>query len=233
VFAAAGGRLTLEKQVPAAAGLGGGSSDAAAAWRLGRAWDGRPDLPATPAELNALASLGADVPFFAAQLPVARVSGIGERVVAMEAPNPPLEVILVHPGFQLPTAAVFAELRPTDWQSARQPAGKAAWKPAAVSAQGHSGRDGAAMPARNQLLAAALRLRPELAELLRLMAAAGGDPQLTGSGPTIYCFEEDVERADRLALHLRQRLERADARVTRTRTRLRAASIRAVQEDQS
>ena len=109
------GCLTLEKRIPAAAGLGGGSSDAAAAWRLGRAWRGVDGAP-TRSELADLARIGADVPFFAAGVGAARVSGIGETVDPVE---PRLhEVVLVHPPFSLRTADVFAELRPDDWGGA-------------------------------------------------------------------------------------------------------------------
>jgi 4-diphosphocytidyl-2-C-methyl-D-erythritol kinase len=106
--------LTLEKRVPVAAGLGGGSSDAAAAWRLGRAWTGRAG-GATADDLRALASIGADVPFFAAGAAAARVSGVGEVV----EPHEPIamDVVLVHPPFGLRTADVFAELRPDEWDS--------------------------------------------------------------------------------------------------------------------
>ena len=54
--------LALEKAIPVAAGLGGGSSDAAAAWRLGRRWSGANEA----AKPGSLAAIGADVPFFAA-----------------------------------------------------------------------------------------------------------------------------------------------------------------------
>lgn len=104
--------LALDKRIPAAAGLGGGSSDAAAAWRLGRAWHDQPDA-ATEADMATLAGIGADVPFFAACLPAARVGGIGERIDP--APALAAEVVLVHPPFGLSTAAVFAELRPDEW----------------------------------------------------------------------------------------------------------------------
>ena len=104
--------LALEKRVPAAAGLGGGSSDAAAAWRLGRAWRGLADV-ADGDDLVALSTIGADVPFFAAATPAARVTGIGERVDPVPAAE--REVVLVHPPFGLSTAEVFAALRRDEW----------------------------------------------------------------------------------------------------------------------
>ena len=104
--------LALEKRIPVAAGLGGGSSDAAAAWRLGRAWRGLPDV-ATAEELAALAAIGADVPFLAARMPAARVTGVGEHVEGLA--HDPRLVVLIHPPFGLSTGAVFAELRPDEW----------------------------------------------------------------------------------------------------------------------
>ena len=106
--------LAIEKRIPAAAGLGGGSSDAAAAWRLGRAANGV-DHAASMAELEELAGIGADVPFFAAEVAAARVSGIGERVEPL--PASAQHVVLLHPPFGLSTAAVFAELREDEWGS--------------------------------------------------------------------------------------------------------------------
>jgi 4-diphosphocytidyl-2-C-methyl-D-erythritol kinase len=107
--------LTLEKRIPAAAGLGGGSSDAAAAWRLGRAATASSER-ASEAELEELAAIGADVPFFVAQAAAARITGIGERVEAR--PAEVVDVVLLHPPFGLSTAAVFGELRPDEWGSA-------------------------------------------------------------------------------------------------------------------
>jgi 4-diphosphocytidyl-2-C-methyl-D-erythritol kinase len=104
--------LTLEKRIPAAAGLGGGSSDAAAAWRLGRAWMGRDERP-TDEDIRALAAIGADVPFFTSGTAEARVTGIGETIAPLEPT--PREVVLVHPSFGLSTRDVFAELRPDEW----------------------------------------------------------------------------------------------------------------------
>ena len=106
--------LALEKRIPAAAGLGGGSSDAAAAWRLGRAVNGHKGS-ATTAELVELATIGADVPFFAAEVAAARVGGIGELVEPL--PATVRDVTLLHPPFGLSTADVFAATRPEEWGS--------------------------------------------------------------------------------------------------------------------
>ena len=193
--------LTLEKRIPAAAGLGGGSSDAAAGWRLGRRWAGHPDV-ATHAEVAALARIGADVPFFAAGVPAARVTGIGERVAPLEPAQHP--VLLVHPPFGLPTADVFAASRPQDWRGAA---------PRSVA---EALADGT-----NDLLAAARRVRPELDDLMALVVAAGAAPRLTGSGATLYAVLDDPERAPGIV----GRLARAGLRATAGAMRPAAASI--------
>jgi 4-diphosphocytidyl-2-C-methyl-D-erythritol kinase len=193
--------LTLEKRIPAAAGLGGGSSDAAAAWRLGRRWSGDDEVPTT-ATLHRLAAIGADVPFFAAGHPLARVGGIGERIEALTAPaGLPRGVLLVHPRRPLSTAAVFAELRRGEWSGAAEP--------------------GAGLPGANDLLAPALRLRPELADLMARVRAAGLDPHLTGSGPTLFALTDDDERARAAAARLGSRA----VRTTLTRLSVKPARI--------
>ncbi len=100
--------LSLAKRIPVAAGLGGGSADAAATLRLlDRVWG----LGLKPAALAKIAvDLGADVPMCLTSAPlIAR--GIGEQVTPVGG-VPPLSVVLVHPGpgVVLPTAAVFAGL---------------------------------------------------------------------------------------------------------------------------
>ncbi|MEO6579168.1 MAG: 4-(cytidine 5'-diphospho)-2-C-methyl-D-erythritol kinase [Candidatus Limnocylindria bacterium] len=105
--------LRLRKRIPLAAGLGGGSSDAAAAWHIGRAWPA--GLSVTPDEevVAELAAIGADVPFFAARVAAARVRGVGEEIDPIDSPRH--EVVLVHPPFGLSTRDVFSELRPNEW----------------------------------------------------------------------------------------------------------------------
>jgi 4-diphosphocytidyl-2-C-methyl-D-erythritol kinase len=189
--------LALDKRVPVAAGLGGGSSDAAGARRLGRAWRGLPEGAADEADLAGLAAIGADVPFFAACVPAARVTGVGEGIEPL--PAEPAYVVLAHPPYGLSTAAVFAELRPGEWGTAS-----------------------------NDLVAPALRLRPELDGLITLVRRAGGDPRLTGSGPTVFALTDDPERSAAVAA----RLAEAGIRATLTRTRDAAASIERISEEE-
>ena len=195
------GGLVLDKHIPVAAGLGGGSSDAAAAWRLAGLASGESDDQPDEAILAALAEVGADVPFFASRAAAAQVGGIGEIVKPLEEWLGVEEVVLVHPPFNLSTASVFAELRPADWSTVRE------------------GPE--TSPGRNDLLPPAARLRPELDDIFRLVSAAGGAPHLTGSGPTVFVLTDDPERAGGVA----RRIERAGLAATRTRLRAEPASI--------
>ena len=111
--------VALEKHLPAAGGIGGGTSDAAATLRALAALDGRA-LPAAPERL------GADLPV-CLHAAAARMSGIGEIVAPVRLP--PLFACLVNPGTPVSTAAVFAALTATsnprlpdfpDWRDATQ-----------------------------------------------------------------------------------------------------------------
>ncbi len=100
--------LTLDKQLPLGAGLGGGSADAAATLRLlNRFWA----LGFSDAELAALGlPLGADIPMCLAAVPLC-AGGVGEILTPLPA-FPALALVLVHPGVATSTAAVFRRLRP-------------------------------------------------------------------------------------------------------------------------
>lgn len=93
--------VTLDKRLPHPAGLGGGSSDAACALRLAGV-DPKPDM---------LLSLGADMPVCMVAA-ASRMRGIGEVVTPLRLP--PLDCVLVHPGIDLPTQAVFRALASAD-----------------------------------------------------------------------------------------------------------------------
>ncbi len=98
--------IELKKKIPVGAGLGGGSSDAAAVLLGLNQYHGH---VFTRAQLHHLAlQLGADVPFFIDQRP-SLVSGIGEQLSACQG-LPPYGVILIYPGFGVSTAEVFKNL---------------------------------------------------------------------------------------------------------------------------
>lgn len=99
-----GVRITLDKRIPVAAGLGGGSSDAAAVLRA------LAQLLPAEVDLDALArSLGSDVPFFLADVPAALGRGRGERLTPLEVP--PLDLVLVDPGIPVRAADAYAALQ--------------------------------------------------------------------------------------------------------------------------
>ena len=188
--------LTLEKAIPAAAGLGGGSADAAAGWRLGRAWRGA-EADASADEVAALAAIGADVPFFAAAAAAARVTGIGERVAPLPVAGESHGVLVIAP-FGLATADVFAATRPTDW-----------------SVDAPTTLADALEHGVNDLLPAARRVAPAMDALLALVVAAGAAPRLTGSGPTIFAVTDGPDRAASLVARLARGNVRAKAYATR------------------
>jgi 4-diphosphocytidyl-2-C-methyl-D-erythritol kinase len=172
--------IALEKNIPVAAGLGGGSADAAAVLRgLNEAW--RLDLPEERL-LQLAASLGADVSMCLTGKP-AMVGGIGEQIEPV--PLPSLSLVIGNPGIALATRDVFARLQP--------PYAAALAPPVAL-------RDAAAVAefARalgNSLSEPAIALCPTLAAVLTDIAALDGCllAQMSGSGATCFgLFAEDV-----------------------------------------
>ena len=99
--------IHLDKQIPVGAGLGGGSSDAAAVLNGLNAYY---DQPLDRRQLHAMAlTLGADVPFFIDQIP-ALAQGVGERLTPYEG-LPSLWAVLIYPGFGISTAQVFKNFK--------------------------------------------------------------------------------------------------------------------------
>ncbi|WP_201288968.1 4-(cytidine 5'-diphospho)-2-C-methyl-D-erythritol kinase [Profundibacterium mesophilum] len=162
--------LTLDKHLPASAGIGGGSADAAAALRALARLTGRP----IPADLQAL---GADLPVCMASLP-ARMRGIGERLDPFAVPA--LELCLVNPGIPLSTPRVFAALERRDG--------------GALPDHLPDFGDAAALAAflardtRNDLEAPARQMAPVIGDALDALRAARGCllARMSGSGAT--CF---------------------------------------------
>jgi 4-diphosphocytidyl-2-C-methyl-D-erythritol kinase len=169
-------RLRVTKRIPAAAGLGGGSSDAGAVLRaLARTFPGALSAPA----LARLAlRLGADVPFFLAPSP-SRVAGIGERSQPL-ADLPELAFLLVNPGVPLSTASVFEAF------DARPAPARRVFTPDLGLDLG------------NDLEPAAERLCPAIAPLReRLQALGARAVGLSGSGPTLFGLFPDAAAAAR------------------------------------
>ncbi|HUG55338.1 MAG TPA: 4-(cytidine 5'-diphospho)-2-C-methyl-D-erythritol kinase [Vicinamibacteria bacterium] len=178
--------FALHKRIPVAAGLAGGSSDAAAALDLAaEAWGLRLH-PAT--RLQVALRLGADVPFFASGHPAAFVAGIGEGLEALAPPHPPAGILLVTPPRRLATASVFRAL---DGGARRERTAAAHVEELVARLRG--GLDGEGLAAlaadlreANDLWPAAAMLAPELPAMRgRLEAELQRPFLLTGSGPTL------------------------------------------------
>lgn len=178
-----GAALRLTKRLPVAAGIGGGSADAAATLAgLMRLWD----IVLPPAEIHALAlALGADVPVCLAGRPTA-MGGIGE-VLRPAPPLPPAWLALVNPRVALATPAVF-KARSGGFSD-----------PAPLET---TPRDAAHLAAlltarRNDLTAAAISLAPPVGEALALLAAQPACllARMSGSGATCFGLFAEPEAA--------------------------------------
>jgi 4-diphosphocytidyl-2-C-methyl-D-erythritol kinase len=186
-----GARVRLVKRIPAAAGLGGGSSDAALTLRLlDRLWGtalGTTDL-ATLA-----ASLGADVPFFL-NGPTALATGVGEVLTPLPPP-PPTWLVLLRPALTLTdkTARLYRALTPADWSDGSH-------------ARAQAERLRAGQPLDPVLLVNVftrplLAIYPAVAAAMDDLRAAGATVVFpAGSGPTLVALCPDQPAARRLAL---------------------------------
>ena len=187
--------IRLRKATPAAAGLGGGSSDAAAVLR--GLHESQPGGITQPKLAQLALELGADVPFFLDPRP-SRVGGIGERVEPI-AGFPSLAVLLVNPGLPVPTAAVYQAFDAEAPPANREP-------PPLPDFSRPEAQDAALCElARNDLESPALSICPALAETRDALRAVGARAVgLSGSGGTFYGIFEDLPAArsaeDRLGI---------------------------------
>jgi len=192
-------RVEIEKRIPVAAGLGGGSADAAAVLRLAR------DEVEGVEEMAA--RLGADVP---SQLDpaFALVGGAGE-VVERLAPPGDFAVVLLTPEAGLSTGEVYAEADRLGLGRDEARLDAAAQRLRAAAGMGESPL-GYVDLLGNDLTEAALSLRPEISGSLAALTEAGAAVALvTGSGPTAFGLFEDIAAADRAAGALPARYARA------------------------
>ena len=197
-------RLSLTKRIPAGAGLGGGSSDAAAVL-VGLASLLGAEL--SNDRLHSLAlGLGADVPFFLAPTP-AFVSGIGERIEPIEG-IPRLDLVVVNPGVGLATAEVF---RATDaLRSALTDGRPGSTMRAILGLRGETGDLGPALGDLlvNDLEPAARRLCPPVSRLIERLREVGAiGASMSGSGATVF----GVFASGEIARHAAQALRGSEA----------------------
>jgi 4-diphosphocytidyl-2-C-methyl-D-erythritol kinase len=185
-----GAALHLNKQLPVAAGIGGGSADAAAALAgLARLWD----LPLPSA--SQVLSLGADLPVCLSGGPTF-VGGIGEDLQAAP-PLPPTALLLANPRRPLPTIDVFRSYAKRA-QGFSQPA---RWS--------HVPQDAAALAdllaeRGNDLTEAAIQLAPEIGDLLAAIARTPGCllARMSGSGASCFGLFAGAEAAAKAAAGL-------------------------------
>ena len=180
-------RATLTKRLPLAAGLGGGSSDAAAViWGLMEWWD----LPRQSHYLPGLmARMGADIPVCLPCRP-ARVRGIGDILDSV----PSLEetpIVLVHPGKPCPTQRVFANYAGAFKNTANLPA----------DIRHFDGLIGFLKQQGNDLLPAAMAIVPEIGNALTALEAQKGCAlaRMSGSGATCFGLLRDEAQAQKAA----------------------------------
>ncbi len=192
------GRFALHKDLPSGAGLGGGSADAAAALRL-------------VAEVNAISlddprihdaagAIGADIPVCIDPRPRV-MRGIGE-ILSAPAALPPLGIVVVHPGFALPTGPVFKALglapgEPYAGSSPRQAPCAGRWKDRDELLEWLASEC-------NDLEAPAIATAPAIAGVLAVIAGLPGCrlARMSGSGSACFGLFDDGETAKTAAQHV-------------------------------
>lgn len=201
--------IRLEKRIPAGAGLGGGSSDAAATLRLLRdLWS----IRAEDAQLAALAAeLGSDVPLFLGS-PLAVLRGRGERVEPLDLALRGFAT-LVLPPLHCATAAVYAALPPPEQRQPRPGVEFLLAHLRNARADHRLSVEELSPRLYNDLTEPALRVEPRLHTLLTQVEELAARPvHMTGSGAALFTLHDERPAAAELAAKL--------ARVLRVRTEL-------------
>lgn len=180
--------IELHKRIPVAAGLGGGSSNAATVLLAIKYWW---QLPLSMADLQAIAStLGSDVPFFLTG-GLALCEGRGERITPLAYRLPPAMrwILLVKPAISVSTADVFRDVTMRDYSD-----GSASCSILAAFAEG-----GHSLPLEhfhNSLERSVLEHYPQVAQAREDMLHAGAPyVRLSGSGPTLFSTFSNLSQA--------------------------------------
>lgn len=186
-----GAHLRLEKNLPVASGIGGGSADAAATLRaLSRLWGLKPE------NLSDLAlQLGADVPVCLRSVPT-RMQGIGE-ILAPAPRLPHFGMVLVNPGVAVPTPAVFKTRTGGFTPAPRLPG---CWADATAMAADLA-------RCTNDLQDAAIALEPVIATVLATLSALPGAllARMSGSGATCFALFANEAAATTAAQQISQK----------------------------
>jgi 4-diphosphocytidyl-2-C-methyl-D-erythritol kinase len=197
-----GAALTLEKHLPAAAGIGGGSSDAAAALRAMLAFSDQQEIDAMlvdpmvslePLALDIL-GLGADVPMCLLPRPL-RAGGIGEKITFQQLPT--LHAVLVNPRVPVPTPAVFQALETRQNDPMPEPL------PAFATLEQATGWLAAQ---RNDLEQPAIAVQPAIGTVLEAIGVTEGChlARMSGSGATCFGLYATSQEAHAAAERLRK-----------------------------
>lgn len=180
----------IDKQIPAQAGLGGGSSDAATAiiaanrlWQLGMSTD---------AMIEFAAPYGADIPCFLFGR-ASQAHGIGEKLLPYEQPLPTGSLLLAWPGTGLSTAAVFRQFDHSE-------AGRTLTLPGGADTM----RRGPARLGENDLEASASALSPALARLLQHLRNHSQQAWMSGSGSACAALFDTSAEATAMAAQLQE-----------------------------
>jgi 4-diphosphocytidyl-2-C-methyl-D-erythritol kinase len=190
-----GAKIELTKRIPVAAGLGGGSSDAAAAlWGLNRLWK----LRWTRARLMGLAvSIGMDVPFFLGTGP-ALATGRGERLESLGRTGG-YALVLVNPRVGMSTREVYSRV-PADWR------GQATGTARVVEALRMRSAVRVAAALTNDLETVVEPVLPMVTRIKAALLAAGAlGAIMSGSGPTVFGMARSLDHARQI----RRRVNRA------------------------
>ena len=176
--------IEIDKHIPVAAGLGGGSADAGAVLR---ALDALSPNPLGDRLLELATPLGADVPFMTIESPMALAWGRGERLLALPAPDA-RDVLLIVPDFGVSAKDAYA------WLSADR--GDYLPETEVFDPNLFAGWDGLVRVARNDLEAPVVRRHPLIGEMVGGLRRACPLAMMSGSGSTVFGVFDETFGAD-------------------------------------
>lgn len=190
-------KFSISKNIPVAAGMGGGSSNAAAVLRM---LQSRYNLLSESQLLEIALQLGADVPFFLSPV-LATAQGIGEKIRPVSGKFPDLPLVIVNPCFPVSAAWAYQHLNPGIIEYADEDILNplfATWRVGDFSAMSRY--------LRNDLAPAVFDKFPVMSIIKRELLGAGAlGVEMTGSGPTLFAICNDRTFADGIAKAMQEK----------------------------